>query len=123
MYLITTKQFNIKGILKNKPILGLLIILIIALPWYVLVHLKTEGAWTQGFFIDHNINRFGNEMEGHGGVFLITWVFVLLGLMPFSFFAFTAFKNAYKNRADTLTLFTGIVSILFIVQDIDQIIA
>ncbi|MCB4807492.1 glycosyltransferase family 39 protein [Tamlana sp. 62-3] len=115
IFIIATKQFSINGIFKYKPILGLLIILIIALPWYILVHIKTNGAWTQGFFIDHNINRFGSKMEGHGGIFLITWAFVLLGLMPFSFFIINAIKNAYFNRKNTLTLFALIVSSVFIV--------
>ncbi|KJD36517.1 hypothetical protein PW52_04850 [Tamlana sedimentorum] len=114
IYLLATKQFNFKTIFKNKPLLGLLLILVIALPWYIMVHIKTNGAWTQGFFIDHNINRFGSKMEGHGGVFLITWAFVLLGLMPFSFFTFHAIKHAFLNRTNTLTLFALITSIIFI---------
>lgn len=116
LFLICTKKLNIKELLSYKPFLGLAILLVISLPWYIAVHIETAGAWTKGFFLDHNLNRFGSKMEGHGGIFLITWAFVLLGLMPFSFFAFYAFKHAYTLRKEnTLLLFSAIVSIVFIV--------
>ncbi len=116
LFFISTKSLSIKTIAQYKPFIGTLILLAVALPWYMLVHYKTDGAWTQGFFIDHNVNRFGNKMEGHGGIFLITWAFVLLGLMPFSFFIIHGFKQAYKHRkTDDLLLFSAIVSAVFIV--------
>lgn len=114
VFFIITKDLTIKSILRYKPFLGLLLVLTIALPWYVLVHIETGGVWTKGFFLDHNIHRFGNEMEGHGGVFLITWAFVLLGMMPFSFFVIYAFIKAYKNRKDTLLQFSAIICVVFI---------
>ncbi len=114
LFFIINKIFTIKNILNYKPFLGLMIIVLITLPWYLLVHKETNGEWTQGFFLDHNINRFATEKEGHGGIFLITWAFVLLGLMPFSFFSFYAFKNAYKNRDDLLLMFSSIASLVFI---------
>ena len=114
LFFIITKSLTIKNILKYRPFLGLLILILISLPWYLLVHKETHGAWTQGFFLEHNINRFATEKEGHGGLFLITWGFVLLGLMPFSFFSFYAFKNAYKNRKDSLLIFSSIASLVFI---------
>jgi len=88
LYLILTKSFSIRNIKKYKLLMGVILFLIIVTPWYYMVYLKTNGEWIRGFFFDHNINRFGNKMEGHGGIFLITWAFVLLGLMPFSFFIF-----------------------------------
>lgn len=114
VFFISTKSFTVKNVSRYKPFLGLLLVLTIALPWYVLVHIKTDGVWTKGFFLDHNIHRFGNEMEGHGGIFLITWAFVLLGMMPFSFFVTYAFINAYKNRKDTLLQFSAIICVVFI---------
>lgn len=116
LFLIGTKNFTLKMVLKFKPFLGFIILLLVAAPWYILVHFETDGAWTKGFFLDHNLNRFGSKMEGHGGVFLITWAFVLLGLMPFSFFIIRAFRNSYKKGIkDSLLLFSTIVSGVFIV--------
>lgn len=114
LFFVSTKKFTIKHILTHKPFIGIFLTLLVALPWYLIVNFKTDGAWTYGFFINHNVNRFSSKMEGHGGIFLITWAYVLLGLMPFSFFIFQAFKNAYKNRVDSLLLFSSIVALVFI---------
>ncbi len=113
IYIVYTKQ--LRTLFRFKPILGGLLILLIALPWYIKVHFDTDGLWTQGFFLDHNINRFSSEMEGHGGLFVITWLFVLLGLMPSSFFIFYAVKNIWKDasRDDTI-VFATIVSFVFV---------
>ncbi len=116
LFLISTKTLTIKNIAKYKPFLGLLLVLCIAFPWYYMVHVKTAGDWTRGFFLDHNLNRFGSKMEGHGGIFLITWAFVILGLMPFSFFVASGFIKEFKNKKkDSLTRFCLIVSLVFIV--------
>lgn len=116
LFLIFHKDLTIKKILEYKPFFGLILLLAVVLPWYIMIHQQTNGAWTKGFFLDHNLSRFGNKMEGHGGVFLITWAFVLLGLMPFSFFIPFALKKAYQfRRQDKLWLFGSIVSLVFIV--------
>ena len=116
LFLITTKSLTIKNILSFQPVMGILIFTTIAFPWYLWVHIETGGVWTRGFFLDHNLNRFGNKMEGHGGIFFITWVFVLLGLMPFSFFCIQAFTRVFAERTSNSVLwFSGIVSLVFII--------
>lgn len=106
LFLILRREISLKRIFIFKPILGLLIVFIIVFPWFYSVHLETDGAWTRGFFLDHNLNRFESKMEGHGGPFFITWLFVLLGLMPFSVFIIQAFYFSFKQRnRDSFTLF------------------
>ena len=34
-----------------------------AAPWYIAVTLRTDGAWTSGFFFVHNVGRFMAPME------------------------------------------------------------
>ena len=47
--------------------LAWLVMLAIALPWYVL-ELRAQGqAFIDGFFMKHNVNRFTATMLGHGG--------------------------------------------------------
>ena len=111
LFLIFSKRLKWKEIIKLKPFLGAIIVLAIAVPWYILVHIKTNGAWTEGFFLKHNLGRFTDEMEGHGGIFLITIGFVLLGLFPFSVFMVQAAKKAWKNRRDDFTLFNMIAGL------------
>lgn len=115
VFLIFKKELFTKKLFSYYPILGGLLSLLIAVPWFVAVHKATDGAWTEGFFLDHNINRFSNKMEGHGGIFLITWAFVILGLLPFSLYIIQGLKHAWLERKNTFVLFTFIVSVVFIV--------
>ncbi|RIV43287.1 ArnT family glycosyltransferase [Flagellimonas pelagia] len=116
IFLWMQKEFNLRNVLKLKPFLGLLLIILIAGPWYYLVHLNTEGAWTKGFFLDHNLSRFGSEKEGHGGLFLITPLYVLLGMLPFSVFLVQGFVRAWKVRkTNDFVLFSFLVSAITIV--------
>lgn len=94
------KDFSLTSIFKLRPFLGLVILLAIAGPWYYLVHVQTDGEWTRGFFLDHNISRFGSEKEGHGGLFFITPLYVFLGLLPFSVFFIQGFVHGWKARKE-----------------------
>lgn len=89
--------------------------LIIALPWYIAVHKATNGAWTKGFFIENNLNRFSDPQEGHGGFFLITLVFIMVGLLPFISFVGELLKQRRKVLNNNLIAFSVIVVIVFLI--------
>ena len=75
-----------------------LIVLIVAAPWYVWVGYRTDGAWLRKFFIEHNIGRAMEPMEGHGGpAFLFYPVALLIGFAPWSFFFFPTIADAWKR--------------------------
>jgi len=57
-----------------------------AAPWYIAVTLRTEGAWTNGFFFVHNVGRFLAPMEKHSGGFLFHPLTMLVGFYPWSCF-------------------------------------
>ncbi|MGB0275051.1 MAG: hypothetical protein ACPF9U_07485, partial [Flavobacteriaceae bacterium] len=112
LFLVLQKE--LKNTFRYYPVLGLLGIALLVVPWFWQVHQKTDGLWTQGFFFDHNINRFSAPMEGHGGSFLVTWGFVLLGLLPFSFFIPQAFCHAWRERTNAALFFASCVAAVFI---------
>lgn len=115
IFILWKKELNKTFFQEFKPFLGGLITLAIAAPWYWKVHQLTGGAYTKGFFLEHNFSRFGNEMEGHGGWFFITWIFVILGLLPFSFYIIQTFSQTWKNKkTHDFILFSLIVAIVFI---------
>lgn len=114
VFLIWKKEFNLKSILNLQPFLGGFITLGIAVPWFVKVHLATNGEFTNGFFLEHNLNRFTGEMEGHGGLPVVTLAFILLGLLPFSFFIIQGFIRSWKVRkTNDFILFSWIVAMVF----------
>ena len=62
---------------------GWVVFLAVAAPWYILEYMAQGQAFIDGFFFKHNVSRFADTMEGHGGViwyYLITLPFII---MPF----------------------------------------
>lgn len=96
LFLFGRKELRLIG--HMQVIWGLQILFLIALPWYIAVHEATGGAWTAGFFLKHNLSRYMEPMEGHGGLFLLTPAYVLVGLLPFSIFLPQAVKRAWQTR-------------------------
>lgn len=115
VHLIWLKDFNIKNIIAYKPVFGLVLILLISAPWFYLAHIATNGVFTEGFFLKHNVARFQDKMEGHGGIFLITIGFVLLGMLPFSLWIFRAlFKGIQQKRKNDFVFFSAVTVIVFV---------
>lgn len=115
LFLIFKKDLKLRSILRLHPILGGFITLAICVPWFYLVHKATDGAFTEGFFYEHNLNRFGSGMEGHGGLPFVTWAFVLLGLLPYSFFIIQGFVHSWRRRkTNDFVLFSFLISAVFI---------
>ena len=98
IWLIWEKR--LKEILSWKIFVAGIIMFAVAVPWYLLVDKETNGAWTKGFFLQHNFGRFSEPMEGHGGPFIIVPLIVLLGMLPASIFigeSFRKFKTHFKD--------------------------
>lgn len=114
-FLVVKKDLNWKTLKRLNPFFGGILSLSIATPWFYLVHKATNGEFTKGFFLEHNISRFSSEMEGHGGLPFVTWAFVLLGLLPFSFFIIQSFIFSWKQRkSNDFILFSLLISIVFV---------
>jgi 4-amino-4-deoxy-L-arabinose transferase-like glycosyltransferase len=69
-----------------RPLTALVVIAVIALPWYVAVGLRTDGAWLVGFLGKHNVARFTGTMENHSGPIFYYVIAVLVGFFPWSCF-------------------------------------
>jgi 4-amino-4-deoxy-L-arabinose transferase-like glycosyltransferase len=64
--------------------LGWLIILAVAVPWYILEYMAQGQAFIDGFFLKHNVGRFSSTMEGHGGSLFYYLPVALLIILPFT---------------------------------------
>ncbi len=89
-----------------RPLTAVVVALAVSLPWYVLVHQRTGGAWTRGFFLEHNLGRATNAMEGHGGggllyvLYLLYYpVVTLVAFLPWSVFLIESLMEAGKRLA------------------------
>jgi 4-amino-4-deoxy-L-arabinose transferase-like glycosyltransferase len=77
---------TLEAIAGLRPLLLVGAALAAAAPWYVAVSLRTDGAWTSGFFFVHNVGRFMAPMEKHGGGPLFHPLVMLVGFYPWSCF-------------------------------------
>ena len=96
LFLLRSKRLNLQNILMLQPLGGLAVVALIGIPWFVAVDHATMGQWTEEFFFRHNVGRFSNTMEGHGGSFLLTFLFVLGGMLPFSLLFIPAVSKIWK---------------------------
>jgi 4-amino-4-deoxy-L-arabinose transferase-like glycosyltransferase len=67
-----------------RLLLGAVLVLAIAGPWYLLVDWQTDSQWTIGFFGTHNFGRFLHPMEHHGGSMFYYVAAIALGFFPWS---------------------------------------
>lgn len=105
VFLIWTKRFNWAMIRTFQIPAGIIIVLLISLPWYWLNYKASNGLWTEGFFFKHNLQRFSDTMEGHGGFFLLPLIMVIAGLLPLGIFCIQAMFLAWKQRANEVLLY------------------
>lgn len=84
--LATVVPATLEAIAGLRPVLLVAAAAAAAAPWYVAVTLRTNGAWTSGFFLVHNVGRFMAPMEKHGGGPLFHPLVMLVGFYPWSCF-------------------------------------
>lgn len=85
-----------------QPVTALIILALIALPWYAWVGWRTEGEFLLGFFWDHNVRRATESMEGHSGPAILFYPLTLLvGFFPASVFLIPSLLQARKQFAQS----------------------
>ena len=114
LFLFFTHSFNLNTLKHLKIPTGLFITAIVSLPWYIAVGLKTNWVWLQDFIFKHNISRFSSPMEGHGGLFILTFLFVFFGLLPFSVFVFQSFIKVWKDKYKDVLVYLALVVIVYV---------
>ena len=83
--------------LKFLP--GMVVCLAVAVPWYYAVGVETNGAFLRGFFLDHNVGRAVNSMEGHGGTIFFYPIAFIAGTFPWSLWLLPILLWARKATA------------------------
>lgn len=97
-----------------------LIFMAVSLPWYVYAWQRHGAAFVDGFFVHHNLERFGRELEGHGGHPLYTPVALVALLLPWSLLGLPMAQHLRADWRDTHVRFLfgwmGFVLVLFAVS-------
>jgi len=88
----------IKTAISMQPLLLLAIALLIALPWYVLVELRTEGDFLNLFFFKEHLGRSTTAFENHSGGIWYYPLSNLIGFFPWSLFWLPAAIILYRHQ-------------------------
>jgi len=65
---------------------GFILFLALVLPWYIAVHIQTDGEFTREFFLSHNLQRFTSVHSGHDAPIWYYIPVVFVGFLPWVFF-------------------------------------
>ena len=94
LFLLIKREFQeIKAFFLGK---GLLIFVLIALPWFVVASIKTDGRFFNQFILNENLSRFSDLLRTHGATKFnhqpaLRYIpYFMFGFFPWSLF-FTAF--------------------------------
>ena len=61
---------------------GIALFLLIAAPWYAVILYKEGWAFVEGFVMKHNVQRFSQPLQSHGGSLVYYFPVVLLASLP-----------------------------------------
>jgi 4-amino-4-deoxy-L-arabinose transferase-like glycosyltransferase len=100
IFLAWQRDLRIKKLIGLKMITGALVTLAIGLPWYIASGIATGWEWPRYFFLTHNLDRYVNTFEGHGGFPLDVVVIAVAALLPSSVLAPQAIATAIKRRKE-----------------------
>jgi 4-amino-4-deoxy-L-arabinose transferase-like glycosyltransferase len=85
-----------KSLLRTIWLPGILVFLLIAMPWYIAVQVRNPSFF-RVFILEHNLARFGSNLYHHPEPFWYYMPVTLVGLMPWAVFAVLAIGSAARK--------------------------
>jgi len=84
------------------PLIGALIVAVLALPWFVLEIIATKGEYFQEFFVRENFQRFTAVVDSHKEPVWYHTAAVMGGYFPFSLFLPQSFFAIFQSLREKL---------------------
>ncbi len=84
---------------------GWLLYFAVLLPWALSLSLRDGGDFLRHFLFDHNIGRYNQTLQNHGGQLWYYLLWLPLILLPFAGLLPAAFAGAWRSRRDPLQAF------------------
>lgn len=113
-FLFLRKGFSWNTILSVKPILGLLIFLLMASPWWIAIAIQTDGEWVKSFLWGHNLGRYLSPYEDHGNVPGMAVLLFLVALLPLSALLPGGLYHGWKERASRPLALLALLSVVVV---------
>jgi 4-amino-4-deoxy-L-arabinose transferase-like glycosyltransferase len=116
VWLVASRQWG-----RLRPLLGdgvaWALLLVIALPWYAYALHRHGMAFVDGFFVKHNLSRYGGTLEGHGGsvgYYLVVMPLLLMPWTPLLVSVLRRWRDAWQAPATRYLLgWAGFVLVFF----------
>ncbi|MBI5760823.1 MAG: glycosyltransferase family 39 protein, partial [Planctomycetales bacterium] len=89
-----------KSLRSLRPLVALVMLSAIALPWYVAVGIETRGEWLEMFLGRHNLERFASTLDGHRGPIIFYLLAVFVGFFPWSILLPQAVRETVRRLRD-----------------------
>ncbi len=99
-FLIQKDWRNLLDKIKLKK--GLLITILISLPWYILELIKEGKPFWDSFFGYHNFQRYTSVVNNHAEPFWFFLYIMVIGSLPFTPFLFHGIFEAFKDLITSL---------------------
>ena len=87
---------------KIKPKRGLLVTVLISLPWYFFELIKEGKPFWDSFFGYHNFQRYTSVVNNHAEPFWFFLYVMIIGSLPFTPFLFHGIFEAFKDLINSL---------------------
>lgn len=87
------------ALVSMRPVVGAVVILAVAGPWFVAVGQATDGEFLRLFFVKEHLVRATQPMEGHSGGPWFYPLAVLAGFFPWSVFAVPVAVESWRSRS------------------------
>ena len=100
-FLFTQKKWTIL-FAKINPKIGILITVLISLPWYILELLKEGKPFWDSFFGYHNFQRYTAVVNNHSEPLWFFLYIMIIGSLPFTPFLFHGIFEALKDLISSL---------------------
>jgi 4-amino-4-deoxy-L-arabinose transferase-like glycosyltransferase len=102
----------LRAVWQMRPLTAIVVVGAVALPWYVLVGLRTDGAFLAEFLGQQNFSRVLKPLQGHSGPFYYYLVWIAIGFFPWSIFLAPMLLEAVRRIRQDHATKTAIIFVL-----------
>lgn len=101
--------------------LGWLVLIAVVSPWLIMVYQEQGVGFFYGFIFEHNVNRFSQTKEQHGGQWFYFVLLLPVILLPFSAACFSLIKRLKEIVKSPLEQFLLIwFTVVFVLVSVSQ---
>ncbi len=94
LFLIWEGSF--RRLIRWQLVAGLLLLAAVVVPWYVLIHERSQGAFLSEFWGTHNLHRFTTPMHGKSGPIYYQLVGLCIFFAPWCLCILVTFYQAFR---------------------------